>query len=211
MSDTRNITIDRLIDSINRNNIYEIEAIINLPGFNQAISNDFLFSPLHVAVWGYKPEISKLLIDAGCDVNEKEKISGKTPIFNAYSFESIKDLIDAGADVNIQDKHDNNTILHGQYFQHSIVNLILDSGFDVSLKNRMGWNILHYHTANGHHWLLEDMLNAGIDVDDQTHDGQTAMTIANYYREDECYTILERFKFKKMFIRESRNYEGLGM
>jgi len=204
-------TTEQFFMAIMADNIDLASELLNESDFDPGSRFRGRFGLLHIAVWNRRDEIAKLLISAGADVNSREDLTGKTPIFNAYSFETIKDLIDAGADVNVQDKHDHNTILHVQYFQHSIVKLILDSGFDVSLKNRMGWNILHYHTANGHHWLLEDILNAGIDVDDKTHDGQTAIAIANYHGEDECYTILERFNIKKMSNRNDRDHEGLGI
>lgn len=204
-------TIEQFFVAILADNIDLASELLDKNDFDPDSFFRGRFGLLHTAVWNRRGDIAKLLISAGADVNAREDLTGKTPIFNACSYETIKDLIDAGADVNVQDKYDLNTILHGQYFQHSIVNLILNSGFDVNLKNRMGWNILHYHTAKGHHWLLEDMLNAGIDVDDETLDGQTAMAIANYHGEDECYTILECFNIKKMSNKNGRDHEGLGI
>lgn len=204
--------IGMLNKAVIEDDIEAVDKIINKPGFDLITFNDRRYSPLHIAAWNGREEITKMLIKAGADVNSRESVTGKTPIFNAYSYEIIKGLIDAGADVNIQDTHEYNTVLHGHFFDHDSLKLFFDAGFNSRLTNRMGWDVLHTHTAYEHYWLLEALLNYGLDVDRQNSSGQTAMEIASLYGFKQCYTVLERYKLRdatsQRFVDQA---DGLGL
>jgi ankyrin repeat protein len=62
-------------------------------------------SPLHLALYRAKPDIAKMLIEAGADVNAKNK-SGLTPLMRAAlseQVEIVRLLIARGADVNARE------------------------------------------------------------------------------------------------------------
>ena len=70
-------------------------------------------TPLHMAAWCGNEKISRMLIDAGANVNMQDK-DGRTPLHIATYYGEIeiaRMLIDSGADVNVQDE-DGSTPLH---------------------------------------------------------------------------------------------------
>jgi len=211
MSDYQYQMSEKLIDSISQNDISAVKAILKVPYYNSSILDKRQSFPLFFSTWCGKDEITKLLLDAGFDVNAIDEETGRTSIFNAESYKCMKDLIDAGADVNVQCNKHYNTVLHVKALHLQTVNLILESGFNVQLKNNYGWNILHYHTSKNHYWLINALLNAGVDIDDKTMDGLSVMDIAVHYEADECCAILERFKLNQVTNNLSPNHEGLGL
>jgi len=81
-------------------------------------------------------------IEAGTNINEKEPLSGATPLISAATFNKIeiaKVLIDAGADLTIKN-NDGSTPLHVAAFfcRIEIVQFLIDSKADKTLKNNFG-------------------------------------------------------------------------
>lgn len=57
---------------------------------------------------------------------------------------------------------------------------ILDSGFDVNLKDETGWHSLFWAVDQGDVTKVSSLLKAGADVDLQDNDGQTPLHIATF-------------------------------
>ena len=81
-------------------------------------------------------------IEAGTDINEKDPMSGSTPLITAASFgkdEIAKALIDADADLSLKN-NDGSTALHSAaFFCHvEIVQMLIDVKADKTLINNFG-------------------------------------------------------------------------
>lgn len=81
-------------------------------------------------------------IKAGTNINEKDALSGSTPLITAITFDKkdiAQTLIDAGADLSIKN-NDGSTALHVAAFFCKIeaVQMLLDSGADKKIKNNYG-------------------------------------------------------------------------
>ncbi len=81
-------------------------------------------------------------INAGSDLNSKDKIGGATPLITAAVFgktQVAKALIKAGADLNLKN-NDGSTALHVAAFfcRTEIVEALLDKGIDKNLTNNYG-------------------------------------------------------------------------
>jgi len=198
--------IEDLITAINLDDLEEARKILK-SGIIPNSSSGGRYSPLHVAAWAGRTEMTKMLINAGADINAREALTGKTPIYNAFSYDVIKMLIDAGADVNIQDTNDHNTVLHNQLFHRDSLNLFLKTDFNLNLTNRMGWNVLHMHTAYGNYWHVDNLLEFGMDIDLENNNGKTALDIASMFKIEECVSVLERHAIKKA-INKNSTYES---
>ncbi|SMO81508.1 Ankyrin repeat-containing protein [Saccharicrinis carchari] len=97
---------------------------------------------IYTAVLSDLIDVVKQHIAAQTDINEKEAMSGSTPLITAATFgkkEIAKVLIDAGADLSIQN-NDGATALHtAAFFCHvEIVQMLIDAKADKTIKNNFG-------------------------------------------------------------------------
>lgn len=103
-------------------------------------------TPVHYAAKGWKPnnKILLLLLDAGGEVNVRDRDWGWTPLMYALHQNNInifEILLKAGADPNIQ-SNNGNTSLHWaisfHYKSPKIIKELLDAGADPSIRNELG-------------------------------------------------------------------------
>ncbi|WP_394748954.1 ankyrin repeat domain-containing protein [Spongiimicrobium salis] len=97
---------------------------------------------IHAAVLSGNLEIVKQHIEAGTDINQKEVMSGSTPLISAASFgkkDIAKALINAGADLTPKN-NDGSTALHAAAFfcRVEIVQLLIDAQIDKNMRNNFG-------------------------------------------------------------------------
>uniref|UniRef100_A0A3B4A2U8 Uncharacterized protein n=1 Tax=Periophthalmus magnuspinnatus TaxID=409849 RepID=A0A3B4A2U8_9GOBI len=74
------------------------------------------YNPLHIAVLRNKPDMVKLLVAHGADIERRDRIHQSSPL-DLASEESerlscLLTLLDLGADVNARDKHGKTPLLH---------------------------------------------------------------------------------------------------
>lgn len=87
-------------------------------------------------------DVVKQHIEAGTDINEKDPLSGSTPLITAVTFDKqdiAQALIDAGADLSIKN-NDGSTALHVAAFFCKVeaVQMLMDAGADKNVKNNYG-------------------------------------------------------------------------
>lgn len=97
---------------------------------------------IQTAVISGNLEAVKQHIKAGTDINEKEAMSGSTPLMTAATFnkpEIAKVLIDAHADLSIKN-NDGGTALHNAAFfgRIEIVQMLIDAKADKTIRNNFG-------------------------------------------------------------------------
>tara|TARA_R110000868_G_scaffold22001_4_gene90779 strand:- start:7949 stop:8542 length:594 start_codon:yes stop_codon:yes gene_type:complete len=97
---------------------------------------------INTAVINGNLELVKQHINAGTNINQKEAMSGSTPLMSAATFnkpEIVKALINAHADLSIKN-NDGSTALHSAAFfgRIEIVQMLLDAKADKTLKNNFG-------------------------------------------------------------------------
>ncbi len=97
---------------------------------------------IHMAVLSGNLEAVKQHIEAGTDINEKDAMSGSTPLITAASFNKLeiaKALIDANADLSLKNS-DGSTALHSAAFfgRIEIVQILIDAKADKTIRNNFG-------------------------------------------------------------------------
>jgi ankyrin repeat protein len=121
-------------------------------------------TPLRLAAQYNQLEVVELLIAEGADVNAKEDIYGRTPLFWAATKEGHKEiaeiLITKGADVNVKSGDEETTPLHqaALYGHKEIAELLIANGADVNAKNDDGWTPLKFAVALKHRDETADLL-----------------------------------------------------
>jgi ankyrin repeat protein len=97
---------------------------------------------IQMAVLSGNLEAVKLHIEAGTDIDEKDAMSGSTPLISAATFgkiDIVKALIDANANLTLKN-NDGATALHSAAFfcRVEIVQLLIDAKADKTVKNNFG-------------------------------------------------------------------------
>jgi len=97
---------------------------------------------IHGAVITGNLEAVKQHIEAGTDINQKEDMSGSTPLMTAATFNKpdiAKVLINANADLSVKN-NDGGTALHTAAFfgRIEIVQLLIDAKADKTVRNNYG-------------------------------------------------------------------------
>jgi ankyrin repeat protein len=156
-------------------------------------------------------DVVKLLIEAGADVNKKDKKNRYTVLMVASSAgqtEVAKLLIEAGANVNAQDNGGNTALLDASWRgETEIVKLLIEEGADVNAKihvdsvgrtNKGGdVEILRDITALmivsdlGHTEIVRLLIDAGVDVNTRNSKEYTALMWASENRHTEIVKLLK--------------------
>ncbi len=94
---------------------------------------------IHTAVISGNLEVVKQHIEAGTNINEKDAMSGSTPLISSATFnkpEITKALIAANADLSIKN-NDGSTALHAAAFfgRIEIVQMLIDAKADKTIRN----------------------------------------------------------------------------
>ncbi len=97
---------------------------------------------IHAAILANNLDAVKQHIKAGSNLNEKEPMSGSSPLISASTFNRVeiaKALINAKADLSIKN-NDGSTALHTAAFfgRIEIVQLLIDANADKTYKNNFG-------------------------------------------------------------------------
>lgn len=101
------------------------------------------YNPLHIAVLKNRPDMVKLLVSHGADIEKRDRIHASSPL-DLASEESerlpcLLTLLDLGADVNARDKHGKTPLLHALASSDGLtvhntgnIQLLLEKGADVN-------------------------------------------------------------------------------
>ncbi|MEE9371510.1 MAG: ankyrin repeat domain-containing protein [Saprospiraceae bacterium] len=97
---------------------------------------------IHTAIITGNLEVVKQHIKAGTDINQKEVMSGSTPIISAATFnkpEIAEVLIKANANLSLKN-NDGSTALHSAAFfgRIEIVQMLIDAKADKTIRNNFG-------------------------------------------------------------------------
>jgi ankyrin repeat protein len=144
---------------------------------NSSRAND-MFTPLQRASRCGNVELSRMLLDAGADVN-LTRFSSNRPLDWAVSgghIELVEILLDAGARVDMRDRN-GDTVLHraADYEHVELIQTLLDSGADVDSVNDDGETALHLAVFSENIEIVHYLLSAGADVNACDADGETVL------------------------------------
>ncbi len=156
-------------------------------GGKQSVIDDAL---QEACFWGQGAKITALA-KGGANPNTRHHYQNRTPLMMAVAeeesyasvtIESIQALIDAGAQINDTDEDGNTALMAACYNNREngdrtkIIQLLLNSGADVKMKNNDGQNVL-FRISNGGVTpeMIKDMIQRGADPKMIDKYGQTPL------------------------------------
>ena len=127
------------------------------------------FTALHWACQEDFPDVVKVLIDAGADIEVKDD-NGCSPLLLASkdgSLATVRMLVKAGADVSGTDNERETCLTLAAYFGHTetVRHLLCLPEVDVNQSCNSGFTSLHLGVIQTHPDVVEVLVNAGADVE----------------------------------------------
>ena len=119
-----------------------------------------------------EPDIVKLMIESGANVNARDHCDGYSAIFRVVrngSIETLRILIEAGADVNAKDIDNSTALMWAIYNEDpNVVYLLLKAGADVNVRNEddMTAMVLAALQCDDPETITE-LISAGADVNER--------------------------------------------
>jgi len=141
-----------------------------------------LVAPLHLAAHQDNAKLVQLLLLRKANVNAADKV-GQTPVFFAGSEDVLKALVENNADLlHLNKKGQSALHLAAHNGQHEAVCYLTDHELTrdfIDVQDERGRTPLHHAAARAHQRVVSRLLDVGADPRRQTHNGQTAMTLAD--------------------------------
>ena len=145
-------------------------------------SNTEGFTPLHLAVSQKYSAVSKLLIDAGADI-EAQTSRRSTPLHWACEggeLDIVEMLVEAGADVSVVDDDGYTCLILAVDVGHTetVRTLLCMTEVDVNQSNAEGNTPLHFAVSQKDFAVSKVLIDAGADVEAKDSEGSTPLHCA---------------------------------
>jgi ankyrin repeat protein len=159
---------DDLYEAVRDGNIEKVKTLIKAKApLNGREGKDSLpLSPLMIAANDNNYDIVKLLVDAGADLNKKNKENGKTALMYSSSnghIETVKLLLQKpGLLINAKDKEGKTALLHAVFYaRKEIVALLIDNKANVNARTNVDESALNIAIKGGRGEIISMLRQAG--------------------------------------------------
>lgn len=160
------------------------------------------YSLLHYAVFGGDPDIVRLMLGRGLDVNVRSS-QGMTPLLSAVEnfflpsqkkLKVARVLVEAGADVNAKAKN-GRSALDFAWKDEPIRKLLFEAGSEPAHREKVRANPRDPETfveaaSAGDVAIVRAMLDAGVEIDARNKEGYTALQQAAWFGRGEVFDLL---------------------
>jgi ankyrin repeat protein len=153
---------------------------------------------LHNAAMSRRPNVARLLIEAGVDVNQRMKHGGTALLLATSSagqvnHELVELLVASGADVTIATEA-GITPLHGaaKKGEPEIARVLMAHGANANAQTTEGMTPLHLASIYGQTQVVRLLLEHGADINAKDSKARTALAMAIERRHDEIVTLLKQ-------------------
>jgi len=146
-----------VFDIARKGTVEEVKEVLKTnPNAFKTVNMDG-FSPLTLACYKGNNEVAKLLIENGCDINQKSSMG--TPLMAAVvkgNVEIVSLLLKKNAEVNITDNNGTTALLYATMFKNrEIVSLLIKANANPDLKDNRGNSALDYAILANDDKLIE--------------------------------------------------------
>lgn len=155
------------------------------------IDDEANWTPLLYASAYNHPDIVRLLLERGADVNAKN-IQDLTPIMLAQSMEVVRLLFEHAADIHARDEFGNTVLMSvAQHCPTEAVQFLLDHGADIHATNHYGASVLTTASQYGQTETVQLLLQKGLGSDERENETHlTPLMEAAWHGETETAHVL---------------------
>lgn len=148
---------------------------------------------LFQSIMGLEPEIARLLVDRGADVNKKTK-PGMSALMLAAASKQVDTaamLVEHGADVGAKDAEDLTPLMYAaEGGSPEIAGLLIEHGAEIDAQSKLSTTALMAAIEMGHTGIFEMFLAGGADINLKVSSGRTALWSAVDNRRTEMARVL---------------------
>ena len=163
------------LQSTDKKGVEKLKHLIKEGKFDVTMLDDQDWTPLHRAIKLGDLEVLQILIDAGSDVNARDK-DGRTPLHLVRrDIEIAELLIENGADVNARDRDGNTPI--NEVENVKIAEILVEHGADPHTRNNKGYTPLHKAKSEE---LAEFFVKQGVNINAKNKYESTASSKHTY-------------------------------
>ena len=185
---------EEIFDNLNDNNIDKLRDLLKNCDSNELKLNDNI-SFLSIACMNEQINTVKLLIEKGCDVNEKDHL-GKTMLHEMCrtgNIEIIKLLIKNGARLNEQSNTGKTELFYGiepiKENSIEIIKILLKNGANVNLKDKNEGTLIHklageQNKEQESKKLMRLLIVKGAKIDERDKYGYTPLMNICYFHDN---------------------------
>ena len=163
-------------------------------GADLEATDGYGLTPLHYAARRGDTKMVSLLVEAGVDFDAKT-LDKETALHYAArggDTKIVSLLVEAGVDVDAKTPDEETALyLAVRHRATGCVEVLLAAGASLNLREGHGLTpSLHYAARRGNTKIVSLLVEAGLDVDAKTPDGETALYLAVYHRATSCVEVL---------------------
>ncbi|MEJ2719445.1 MAG: ankyrin repeat domain-containing protein [Deltaproteobacteria bacterium] len=171
-----------LIEAAKTGRVKEVVRLLKTGANMQASDKKYRMTPLMWACHKNHPEVVKVLLDRGADVNARYG-NPQTPLMKAAregNLEIVRLLLKHGAEVNAKSDIGDTPLHLAAWKGHlDVAKLLLNNGAIVNMKGAQGETPLMVAALNGRVYVAQLLLRRGADADARNAKGETALQLAS--------------------------------
>jgi len=173
-----------LLVAITDGDLTRVEALLDAGVDPNIVFHDR--TPLVFSIYGGQPEIFRLLVERGADLDQTSETVGPLITLAAESgnLEILGLLLEREVDIDAKDRSGKTPLMLAVQNRHAAaVEFLLEKGADADIQEENGWTALMFAAMLGALDSVNHLIGAGCDVNLKTSDGESPLQRARSVHE----------------------------
>jgi ankyrin repeat protein len=192
--DERKYRKEDLMFLVEKEDAEGIQSLVNSDR-NHAIPLEDLNEALFDAAAHGRPQVIKVLISAGANINSIRDDIGNTPLINAVNSsneDTMRALIELGADVNVANSIGRTALRYAVHYDlFEIMKTLIEKGANINSQDISGVTPLIQAVWHNESRMVRYLVDKGADINIKDSEGHSALFYADESKNKEVSEILK--------------------